>query len=372
MKIAAAAVLLLAVTAEPALATYQSPDADALYAEAVRDRQGGRTDAAIDKLQAVLAQRPDDVDARLNLGLALLAANRLDEADAAFQGVLQRAPDYADAHAGRARVAQRRGDIAAARASAAQARALSPDDPEILALQGALNGGGGGSRPSGWRLDAGVSYSSLSKGLPSWSGGSIALGRKLDDRSSFGVAAEYSRRFGVSDTFFEARYDRRFGRGGAYVALGGTPDADHRPEVSLRAGGDLPVGRSGFALTLDGGAARYATGTVSTLQPGVEQALFGGRLIVGGRWINTLDERDEYRSGYSLRATWEATPGLRLRAGWADAPESSDGVTVDVKAFSLGFDADLGERLTVRVDGVREERDAYDRDEIAVGFGWRF
>lgn len=369
---AAAAVLLFAVTAEPTAALAQAPGADALYAEAVRDRQAGRNDEAIGKLNMVLAQRPDDVDARLNLGLALLAQNRLDEADAAFIAVLGRAPDYADAHVGRARVAQRRGDLIAARASAAQARALRPDDADVRTLEGSLAGGGATAESAGWRLDAGVSWSDLSEGLPSWRGGSIALSRRLDDRSSLGLSAEYSERFGVSDTFLEARYDRRFGRWGAYLAVGGAPDADHRPELSVRAGGDLPLGDGGFALTLDGGVARYPTGTVSTLQPGVEQALFGDRLILGARWINTLDETDEYRSGYSLRGTWEATPGLRLRAGWADAPESSEGVTVDVRALSLGFDADVTERLTVRVTGVHEERDAYDRDEVAVGFGWRF
>lgn len=366
----AAAALLFVTTAEPATALAQAVDADALYAEAVRDRQSGRSAAAIAKLETVLAARPDDVDARLNLGLALLAEGRLDEADAAFVAVLERAPTYADAQVGRARVAQRRGDVAAARAAAAQARALRPDDPEIAALDGSLAATGGDGRD--WRIDAGYAFSSLTKGLPSWRETTIALTRRLDDRSSLGLGVEQSDRFGAINTFFEARYDRRFDWGGAYVALGGTPDADYRPEVSLRGGGDVALGSRGTTLTLDGGVARYPTGTVSTLQPGLDQALFGGRLVLGARWINVLDETDEYRSGYSVRASWSALPTLRLKAGYADAPESSEGVTVDVKAFSLGFDADLSERLIVRVNGLHEERDAYDRDEIAIGFGWRF
>ena len=45
---------------------------------------------------------------------------------------------------------------------------------------------------------------------------------------------------------------------------------------------------------------------------------------------------------------------------------------MDVKAFSLGVDTDLSDRLTLRLNGLHEERDTYRRDEIAVGFGWRF
>ncbi|MES2035525.1 MAG: tetratricopeptide repeat protein [Pseudomonadota bacterium] len=366
----AAAALLFAAAADPAVALAQAVDADALYAEAVRDRQSGRSAVAIAKLETVLAARPDDVDARLNLGLALLAEGRLDEADAAFVAVLARAPGYADAHVGRARVAQRRGDVGAARLAASRARALQPNDPEIAALDGSLAAAGGDGRD--WRIDAGYAFSSLGEGLPTWRETTVALTRRLDDRSSLGLAVEQSDRFGVINTYFEARYDRRFDWGGAYVAVGGTPDADYRPEVSLRAGGDIALGDGGTTLTLDGGVARYPSGTVSTLQPGLEQALFQGRLVLGARWINVLDETEEYRSGYSLRASWSALPTLRLRAGYADAPESSEGVTVDVKSFSLGFDADLSDRLTVRVNGLHEERDAYDRDEIAVGFGWRF
>jgi YaiO family outer membrane protein len=366
----AAAALLFAATAERSVALAQTVDADALYAEAVRDRQSGRSAAAIAKLQTVLAARPDDVDARLNLGLALLAEGRLDEADAAFVAVLKRAPTYADAQVGRARAARRRGDFAAARVAAAQARALRPDDPEIAALDGSLAADVGDTLDL--RLDAGYSFSSLTEGLPSWRETSVALSRRLDNRASLGLAIEQSDRFGTINTFLEARYDQRFDWGGAYAALGGTPDADYRPEVSLRGGGDLVLGGGGTTLTLDSGVARYPTGTVSTLQPGLEQALFGGRLVLGARWINVLDETDEYRAGYSVRASWAVIPSLRIKAGYADAPETSDGATVDVRALSLGFDADLSDRWTLRINGLHEERDAYDRDEVAVGFGWRF
>ncbi|RYG18913.1 MAG: tetratricopeptide repeat protein, partial [Caulobacteraceae bacterium] len=109
-------------------------DPQALYDAAVADRLGGRPAAAVPKLQQVLAARADDVDARLNLGLALLALNRTDEAAEAFRDVIAQAPDYTDAYIGLARVEQRRGNLATARLNVAAALRRAPGNPEALAL----------------------------------------------------------------------------------------------------------------------------------------------------------------------------------------------------------------------------------------------
>ncbi len=360
------ALFLLAATAE-AVAAQEAAGPDDTYQAAVADRLAGRNDAAAAKLTAVLAARPGDVDARLNLGLVRLAQGRLDEADAAFVAVIAAAPAYGDAWAGRARVAQRRGDRATATGYLARARALSPDDAELAALETAL------ARPAEpqWRVDTSASYSRLSKGLPPWREGSVAVTRTLSGGRNAGLALEYADRFGASDVYVEGRYGQRTDWGGYHLALGGTPDADFRPEVQLRGGLDRRLG-GGLSFVIDGAVARYPTGTVTSLQPGLAAEWAAARLSFEGRWINVIDEADEYRSGYSLRAIWAATPALRLRAGFADAPESSHGATVDVKATSLGLDIDVGERLTLRLTGVHEDRDAYDRDEVSLGLGWRF
>ncbi|RYF88704.1 MAG: tetratricopeptide repeat protein, partial [Caulobacteraceae bacterium] len=113
-------------------------DRQALYDAAVADRLGGRPAAAVPKLQQVLAAQADDVDARLNLGLALLALDRMDEAAAAFRDVIAQAPGYTDAYLGLARVEQRRGNLAAARLHAAEALRRAPRNQEALALAIAL------------------------------------------------------------------------------------------------------------------------------------------------------------------------------------------------------------------------------------------
>ena len=200
----------------------------------------------------------------------------------------------------------------------------------------------------------------------------MSVSWRLDDRRAVSGLVERTERFGLVDVFVEARYDQRIGRGSAYIAIGGAPDADYRPEISLKSGGQIPLGEAGLAATLDTSVARYRSGTVTSLQPGVEQVALGGNLTINARWINVWDETDAYRSGYALGAIWAASPSVRFRGGYSDAPESSDGATVDVRSTSAGVEVDLGDRTTLRLTGLHEKRTAYDRDEVGVGVGWRF
>jgi Tfp pilus assembly protein PilF len=57
-------------------------------------RQAGDCAAAIGEYESVLAARPDNRDARLNLGICLGQAGRLDEADAEFHEVLRADPQF--------------------------------------------------------------------------------------------------------------------------------------------------------------------------------------------------------------------------------------------------------------------------------------
>lgn len=349
----------------PELPAVVQADPQALYEAAVADRRAGRPAEAVARLEAVLAARPDHLDARLNLGLALLALDRLDEAEAAFAAVAARAPAYADARAGLARVAQRRGDLATARREAAEGVRLAPGDPEAAALARSL------AEPPRWRLDVGVARSELSGGLPDWSEARVAVSGALDERWSAALAVEATERFDNRDTYVEGRLDRRFGRGGAYVLLGGAPDADYRPELILGLGGEARLTER-LTATLDASTARYPTGAVTSVQPGLRVEVLPDRLQLAARWIVVRDEGGETRQGWAVQSRWQATPRLGLRLGYADAPESSEGVTVDVAAWSLGADIGVTDRLTLRLGVVSEDRGAYDRREAAVGFGLRF
>lgn len=329
---AALALLLLA----PTVAYAQPADP---YDQAVAARLAGRNAEAIAILEPLSRERSNDADVWLNLGLAYMAQGRAAEADQALAAAQRLAPDYQDVKDARARLAHRRTEA-----------------PETL-----------------WRVDAGASYSHLSAGLEPWRGAWLYAGRRLEG-GSVTLGAEHTDRFGRSDLYVEGRASRDFDGWAAYVAAGGTPDADHRPEVALKAGAQLgarDIG-GGWAIhpELDASWARYATGDVKSLIPGL--FLEHERLSLTGRLIATWDEFDEFRSGYGVSGELRVADRWRLYAGWADAPESDSGVTIDVRALSLGVGVDLDDRIAVRLDGTKEDRGAYDRDEIAVGLTRRF
>ncbi len=341
------------------------PDPASLYQAAVADRLAGRHEQAIARLNQVLAMHPDDLDARLNLGLALLALDRLAEAETAFQQVRSSAPQYADAWVGLIRVEQRRGDFVAARRTADEAIIAARDDPTLRALHGELQ------PRADWRVDVNLSRSRISAGLPDWTEVRLAASRNIGAGWRGGAAIEATERFGERDVYIEGRVEHAFADGSAYVAVGGSPDADYRPEVALLAGGERRV-TGVVSGTVDASIAAYPVGTVTGLHPGVRLDLGDGRLQLAARWINIWDEIGVYRDGFATSARWQATDRITVRAGYADAPESSEGVTVDVRSWNAGIDVALNERATLRAGYVAEDRGAYDREELSIGLGWRF
>lgn len=353
------------IAAPPEPAPVVQVDPQSLYQAAVADRVAGRPAEAVQKLEQVLAVRPDHMDARLNLGLALLALGRLDEAETSFLIVTRQAPGYVDAWVGLARVGQRRGDLAAARRAADEAARLAPEDPGVRALLASL------APPPPWRVEIAGARSRLSAGLPDWTETRLAVSRRTGEGWSAGVAVEVTERFDNTDVYLEARLDRTFDGGEFYVALGGAPDADYRPEIALAAGGSARLADR-ISATLDASVARYPTGTVTGLHPGVRVELPGNQVQVSARWINVRDENGDHRSGYAAQVRWQATDRVAFRGGYADAPESSDGATVDVKAWNLGAEFGVTERLVFRIGMLSEDRQAYDRDELSLGLGWRF
>lgn len=355
--------LVHAVPVEPVAIVRQAPR-QSVYDTAVADRRAGRHAAALAGFQAALEADPGNLDARLGLGLTLLSLARLDEAETAFETVLVTAPDYVDARLGLAQVARRRGDPTEARRQLTLVERLAPDRDDVRTLAAALD------EPV-WRIDLDVSRSRLSQGLAAWSSERVAATRRLDDRTFAGFSVERTERFDDADVYLEGQLDRRWGPVSAYIAIGGAPEADYRPERALRVGGTMSLGL-GMGATIDAGVARYPTGTVHNIQPGLIAGLASDRLVFAARWIQVWDEQDRNRSGYGVRATAALTDRSRLTLSYADAPESSEGVTVDVRATGIGLEVDLMDRVTGRMTVIQEDRASYDRDEIAFGVGVRF
>ena len=348
---------------------------DPTYAAAVEARTAGRTEEAIAAFEALARQRPADADVQLNLGLAYIAAHRYDAADRALEAALRLAPDYRDARLAYARSALFAGDPATARKRLAPLSATSAGDPEVQALARQIDGApAAAAAPVTWRLDLAHARSELSNGLGHWSSTIVALSAR-HGRDTGVLSVDRTERFGREDVFIEALGARAFGPNrDAWIAVGGTPDADYRPEFSVRGGGSARIDAKGAWTTrlgADASWARYQVGDVRGLQPYAVLA-WKERVSLTARAFLTVDELDDFRSGYAVRGDWSPRGDLRLYAGWADAPESSSGRTVTVRAASAGAAVDFSRALSLQLGFTHEMRDAYDRDEVAIALTTRF
>lgn len=341
------AIVFLAVLAIGAAPPADAPSAEEKYQAGVAARVAGDPERAVPLLEEAARLEPENADIHLQLGLALLAAGDLDQAEASLRRTLSLAPDYKDAQDGLARLEQRR---------------RAPEAAPALPFHR-------------WRLDVDGSYSALDRGRQDWKEGSVRLSYALDEDTSVAGAVEVSRRFGRTDTYGEVRLDQRFEGGGFYIGVGGTPNADFRPEWQISAGGSVRVrgGENPTSLTLDLRQARYAVGDIQTISPGVEQYVLAGRAWLTGRLINVFDERGEHSLGWLARGDVMASERLRLFAGVADAPDTSEGVVVETFSVFGGLAWDLDERTTLRLSLAHEDRETgSDRLQLGLGLGLRF
>jgi YaiO family outer membrane protein len=341
-------------------AVYEAHAQSAALSKANAARLAGDLETARCELEALLRSEPENADAWVELGFVRSASGDAPGARAAFMQALEIAPDYDDARLGLAQLAYRSGDAEAARAWLRQIDQARRSDPEVAALAEAVSSSR--ARPGLWRADAAASYSTLSGDLDPWRETSWSLMRR-DGDMWFGAGVDYAERFGASDVFGEVRLARSGNLGTWGLALGGAPDADFKPEASLRAEFATPEDGD---WTFDGSVtlARYAVGTIDRL------GLRGSRRLsesvrAVAQAVLVRDEFDELRAGYGVGAAWRAGGRLEFSVNWSDAPESSEGATIDVRSLGLGVAVDLAPGLRLRVGALQEERDAFDRLELS-------
>lgn len=110
-------------------------DAQRLFVAGKAARRAGRFDQAAALLAKVVSLDPQDVDAQVELGLALVPRQRFAEARAAFTRALARAPAYGDARLGLARIALYEKQPAEAAREVGILIAREPKNREALALR---------------------------------------------------------------------------------------------------------------------------------------------------------------------------------------------------------------------------------------------
>lgn len=340
------------------------------YERAVTARLAGRPTEAVQLLEPLVAAEPRNADAQVQLGYAYLALDRLDAAETAFGAALAVAPDYADARLGLARIAQRRGDRAKALAAL---DAIGPGNADADALRAQIAADPAALR---WSFDIDASYAFLDGPQPDWKQVDFQLRHAASERTAVAARVEIADRFDNTDVYLEGLVDQVLGDGvRGYLLLGATPDADFRPQWQIGAGGSVRVtgGGSATVLTLDVRHAEFVTGTVQTVNPGIEQYLADGRAWITARWINVFDDFSGHQSGYFLRGDVQPSEGFRLFAGFSDAPDTEQGVVIDTRSYFGGVVFDLGANLTARLSASFEDTEVgADRTQVGAGLGWRF
>jgi len=356
--------------------------------------------------ERALTLDPQQIDAQLGLARVDLQTHSLDDADRRVTEILAADPLHMDARAIKARIRLARGDPGGAeaefRALAAQnsgasdflvglgdslraqyrdadaraayehARAVAPDSVEVsrrLALS---------LRPR-WRLDLDGGYSRLDENLDPWREIRAGIGYVLDEKTTLSGGVEFNRRFGKTDVLIDARVDHRWSEeASTFVRLGGTPDADYRPEVLAEAGGAIKILPGGDIVgptiaTFELGYARYRAGGVKSASPGVLQYFANGRIWVTARLIATLSETDEALGGFLTRIDWVVIDSWKIFAGYSDAPESSGGLTVETRTLFGGVAIDLDRNTTLNLSASREDRSkSSERTTFNVGITSHF
>ncbi|MDF1600819.1 YaiO family outer membrane beta-barrel protein [Mesorhizobium sp. YIM 152430] len=369
----AAALFAGSLTVLPAAAQTASE----LYEEGVTARQEQRFDVAIVSLERALALEPGNADALVQLGFARLGAGDTAGARTAFEDALAIAPAYSDATFGLAQIALREGDAERARSLIEPLVAANPDNAEFRDLQTSA-AAASASDARRWRLDIGTEASALSGGRSSWTDSAAGLSYRATDRTSVGGRVRHARRSGADDWQVEGRIDHRLtDRIAVHGLAAATPDADFLARSSFGIGGTWRLfdGTSVTGPAIFGIDSRYDTfalANVWTFAPSVQVFTADERFGFTARWIHAEDDRGTVADGFLLRADWTATERLRLFAGYADAPEISDGQLDETETVFGGLAFDVTDRLTLTGSYAHERRETFDRDTFGIGLSLRF
>ena len=333
--------------------------AETALAEAREARRTGDYAAAVSTLERLLASEPQNADAWVQLGFAYAAGNDAARARAAYLRALAIAPEYDDAKFGLAQLAHRAGDTAEAQAWFERIGSARSEDADIAALRAVLSASPGHA----WRWDVFGAFSTLSEDLEPWRETAFSLSRR-DGAHTFGASIEQVARFGSSDFYGEVRVGRTVDAATWEVALGGASHPQFKPEAALRLEFATAENRDWtFAASLT--LARYNAGEIDRFSARAGRGL-GHGVRASAQTIMVRDEFEDLRTGYGVGATWSANDSLEFSVNWSDAPESSEGATIDVRALGAGVALVIAPDLRLRVGALREDRDAFDRVEWSL------
>lgn len=364
-----------------AAAAQPAPEVQTLVDEARAAQARGELPASLVSLERASALAPDNAEILRLLGVAQGQAGRTDEALATLGRAQQIAPNDADVKLSLAQIHYYRGDSERALRLAEEVLSASPTNEDARDLVGRARRAVREEGPR-WRVDLYGSYSDFNDDARKrWLESGISVGRRIDEKLRVTGRVDIAERFDTTDVAIEGGFERRFGGNSAFnLAAGVTPGANFLPQWLVRGGvrtrawqGNDREGAGPGILTLDARYAEYRSGSVETLSPGIEQYFAGGRVWATGRLIFTWDENGNGQTGWLVRGDGQVADKLRLFAGYADAPETSENVTLSTRTIFGGAVIDLNDSYALRLDYARDDREnSYVRNAFTLGFGVRF
>ena len=335
----------------------------------------GEFDSASQIVEAVLAEQPDNLEALIQRARLAYYQDQLGRAEAAFGEVLKRQPENSEALVGLGDAKWAQGEYAEARAYYRRAAAAQPDAPEAAERLRRKP-----PRDFAWRLDTTGSYSAFSRQpRKPWR----ELFQQVSYRASLATTVhgrvELSKRFDQFDAYLQGGVNHRLSKWlSGYAYAGGTPSPDFRERWAVMGGGTVRLwpGKEivgATVVTLDAKEANYLSGDVTTVKPGVQQYFLAGRLWLTGQWINTIDESDNHLQGWLGRIDAQVIDRVRVFGGLAEAPETSENVTLGTSSIFGGLVVDLSQLVSVRLDYAREDRErSFVRETVTLSVSLRF
>jgi len=231
-----------------------------------------------------------------------------------------------------------------------------------------------------WQIDTGYENSSFNRvNQANWSQTFLQVSAFSRDHTTsiHEKIVEYDE-FSTKNTEYETGIDRIFSSTlSAYLYGSYTPNATFRPRYHVAAGGathiaNLTKHRIPLWLTLDTSDDFYVATRVININPGIRINLEHGWSFATRRIdVYQLATKPVYGEDYRLDGTIDTK--TRGYIGYANAPDTENGITVMTRSYFYGIDRDLSPRTTLHISATNENRTAsYLREVLDAGLSYRF
>jgi len=304
----------------------------------------GDHEASAAEYESLLSAYPGNPDIQNGYGYLEYYREDLDQAEYYFNQVLENYPGYEDARKGLKRVAGARADK------------LGTD--------------------YNWRIDASSEISSFNNGQADWNTQSVRVEYVPGRFAVFGSASRYER-FGLNDLQFMAGLRSNSNSDFNWeIGAGFTPDADFRADFT-------GLGRVGYKFDLGNDTIIHSsvgyqfddyglTGDVHQVTPELVAYLDNG-MVFTNRLIHVMQDGQADQTGFLFSGLTPVTERLSARLGYANAPETVDGVAISTESVFGGLSYQLSDNTNIHgTYSLDNRKGVYIRDGFNVGLTQKY